>query len=95
MLTHRWIALVFAGMLATVVLAAPVAAYMDHVPRMDKEDLKAMLDSPDLVLVDIRTGMDWNASEFKIQGAVRHEPRDFNTWKDQLPENKTVVLYCA
>lgn len=95
MFPHRWIYLLFAGILAALVSALPAAAYMENVPRMDKEALKAMLDSPDLLLVDIRTGMDWNASEFKIPGAVRYEPRNFNTWKDQLPEHKTMVLYCA
>jgi hypothetical protein len=91
----RWTTVFVAGVLAAAIFAAPASAYMDHVPRMDKEALKAMLDSPDLVLLDIRGGQDWAASEIKIKGAQRRDPRDFNAWKDQLPRDKTLVLYCA
>ena len=35
------------------------------VPKMTKEELRAKLDSPDVVIVDMRLGKDWKASEDK------------------------------
>ena len=64
-------------------------------PRMSKEELKAMLDSPDLIILDVRVGKDWKASEYKIKGAVRVDARDFGSWANKFPKDKTLVLYCA
>jgi len=38
------------------------------VPRMTKEELKAKLDNPDLVIIDARSAHDWEDSETKIKG---------------------------
>ena len=65
------------------------------VPRMTKEDLKSMLDNPDVVVLDVRTGKDWKASETKIKGAVREDATDFGSWATKYPKDKTLVLYCA
>jgi len=37
------------------------------VATMTKEELRAKLDSPDVVIVDMRLGKDWKASEEKIK----------------------------
>ena len=95
MIVNRFVLTVFTVALLAVFAAVSNAAHMDNVPRMSKETLKEMLHSPDVVLIDIRIGIDWNASEFKIQGAERRDPRQFDTWKDQLDKEKTVVVYCA
>ena len=75
-------------MLAQLAIAA-------EVPRMTKEELKSKLDNPDVVIVDVRTGKDWNGSEFKIKGAVRENPAEFSSWAEKYPKDKTFVLYCA
>lgn len=66
-----------------------------EVPRMSKEDLKAMIGDSDLVIVDVRSGRDWSSSESKITGAVREEPRKAESWADKYEKNKTFVFYCA
>jgi predicted sulfurtransferase len=84
--------------LASIVILAAMtgeAARAADVPRMSKEDLKAMLGDPDLIILDVRAGRDWDSSEFKIQGAERANPSDFNTWAGKYPAAKTIVLYCA
>jgi len=65
----------------------------DH--QLFREGLKAMLNSPDLVVVDVRTGSDWSSSEFKIKGAVRVEPSEVASWADARGKDKIYVLYCA
>ena len=76
------------SMLAQMAIAA-------EVPRMTKEELKAKLDNPDVVIVDVRAGKDWEGSEFKIKGAVRENPAEFSSWAEKYPKDKTLVLYCA
>jgi rhodanese-related sulfurtransferase len=62
-------------------------------PRISKEELRAMLGNPDLVIIDDRTGSDWTASEFKIKGAIREDPNKVETWMDKYPKDKTLVFY--
>jgi predicted sulfurtransferase len=71
------------------------AAVADEVPRMSKEELRAMLGNPDVVIIDVRTDKDWEASQSKIKGAVREEPRQAKSWADKYDKNKTYVLYCG
>jgi predicted sulfurtransferase len=71
------------------------AAVADDVPRMSKEELRAMLGNPDVVIIDVRSGKDWDASESKIKDAVREEPRQAKSWADKYDKDKTYVLYCA
>ena len=76
------------GMFAKLLLSADV-------PRMTKDELKAMLGNPDLVMVDVRLGKDWTDSEMKIKGAVREDPRDVESWAKKYTKDKILVLYCA
>ena len=66
-----------------------------EIPRMTKEQLKAKLGSPNLVVVDVRTGKDWKASEVKIKGAVRGEVDKIESWAKNYSKDSTLVIYCA
>jgi rhodanese-related sulfurtransferase len=76
------------GMYVTSVMSADV-------PRMTKDELKALLGSPDLLIVDVRLGRDWKESDLKIKGAVREESREVESWANKYSKDKTLVLYCA
>jgi hypothetical protein len=65
------------------------------VPIMTKAELKAQLDSPDVMILDVRKGKDWKSSEFKIKGANRADPKELDKWAETYPKDKTFVLYCA
>lgn len=65
------------------------------VPRMEKEELNALLGNADLVILDVRTDFDWRQSEFKVKGAVRESPGKFQSWAEKYPKDRTIVLYCA
>lgn len=66
------------------------------VPMMTKDDLKARLGNPDLVIFDVRLGSDYFSSDLKIKGAVRPLVREHI---DQAilvhPKGTTFVIYCA
>ncbi len=86
----RWIPVVLSlGMILAVVL--PVMS--QEGPRISKEDLKELLGKPDVVIVDVRTGSDWNDSPVKVKGAVREEPDKVDSWIEKYPKDKTLVLY--
>ena len=84
-----WLAVVLS---LGVVLAAVVPAMSQEVPRISKEDLKEMLGKPDVVIVDVRAGSDWNASTFKVKGAVREEADKVDSWIEKYSKDKTLVL---
>jgi rhodanese-related sulfurtransferase len=64
-------------------------------PKMTKEELKAMLGDPNLIIIDVRYGMDWTDSDLKIKGAVREDPGAIDSWANKYPKDKTLVFYCA
>jgi rhodanese-related sulfurtransferase len=91
----RLFKLVAVSFIFAIALSIGAIAAAQDVSRMDKDELKAMLDNPDLVIVDVRSGRDWSSSESKITGAVREEPRNAASWADKYQKDKTLVLYCA
>ena len=64
-------------------------------PRMSTDELKALLGNPDLTLLDVRAGSDWKDGDLKIQGAIREEPGQINSWSKKYSKEKIIVLYCA
>jgi hypothetical protein len=90
----RVLLLAMLGVLLVFVACTNVRSGKD-VPRVLKDDLKAALGSPDLVLIDVRAQNDWEKSGEKITGAVRMDPKTVDTWAGTLPKDKEIVLYCA
>ena len=76
------------GMLTTFAKSA-------EVPRMSKDELKAILGSPDLVILDVRAQSDWKDGDSKIKGALREDPESVKSWAGKVSKDKTIVLYCA
>ena len=71
------------------------AAVAEDVSRMTKEELKTMIGEFQVVVIDVRTGKDWDGSKLKIKGAVREEPKKATSWAGKYDKQKTYVLYCA
>ena len=78
-----------------MMMACATLTLSEGVPRMTKDQLKAMLDNPNLVIIDVRAGADWLRSDIKIKGAVREDYNDVNSWANKYAKNKLIVLYCA
>jgi rhodanese-related sulfurtransferase len=73
--------------------ALPVLAA--EVKRMTVTELKDMLGSPELVILDVRSGLDWSTSELKIKGAIRAGGDNFDSWVNTYPRENKIVLYCS
>ncbi len=83
-------------LLVSILLVMVVApALAGDVKVVDKDELKGLLGAKDLVILDVRAGRDWSTSEFKIQGAVRADAADFDSWSKSYPKDARLVLYCA
>jgi predicted sulfurtransferase len=74
-------------------LATPAQANTAKI--MSIESLAQMLDNPNVVILDVRTGRDWKSSTKKIKGALRADPGNFSGWSTTYAKDKTIVLYCA
>jgi rhodanese-related sulfurtransferase len=61
-----------------------------------KEQLKAILDEPDLVILDVRLGSDYFSSDSKIKGAIRPDMGAL-IWHtvSQHPTENMFVVYCS
>jgi hypothetical protein len=66
-----------------------------RVPRMQIDELKSRLGDAALVVIDVRTPADWEASSLKIKGAAREVYADSENWVPKYDQGKTIVLYCA
>ena len=84
-----------AFMLGIFTCVVPFTLRAEDAPRMDKDELKALLDNPGVIILDVRTSTDWKQSDQKIKGAVRPDTGDVDTWEKVYPKDKTLVLYCS
>jgi len=79
------------AVLFAAALASPVNAL--EAPRMPKEELKARLGNPAVIIIDVRTLTDWILTSKEIKGAVRENPRRPDTWIGKYTRDRTIVLY--
>ena len=82
-----------AGFAGTPVLAE-TAPTPESVQKMTASGLKARLGDPDLVIIDVRTGHDWDESKIKIKGSVREDAYKLGSWINKYPKDKTIVFSC-
>lgn len=79
--------------LALLFIGAGEAPEESKAPAMTKEQLKPMLGSKDLVVIDVRLDEQWRFSNRKIPGAVHENPAVPSNWMDKYPRDKTLVFY--
>jgi rhodanese-related sulfurtransferase len=85
--------LVLGLIVAVLMISGTVSG--DEVKLLDKDELKAMMGNPDLVVLDVRAGKDWSSSEFKIKDAVRLTNDTTEAVMKDISKDKTLVFYCA
>jgi len=59
------------------------------------EDLKKLLKSSDVVLLDVRRKADYDADPHLIPGAAWRNPEEVETWSRGLKPGSPVVVYCV
>jgi len=81
-------------LVAVFTLPASTSA-VANVDKMTKEELKKIMGEENVLILDVRAVRDWSSSEFKIKGADRTAPQDFQSWSNKYPKDKILVLYCS
>jgi len=67
-----------------------------RIARITPEELKKKIDAgEDLVIVDLRHSMDFEADPHTIPGAFRMDAKDLEEKDDHLPRDREVILYCT
>jgi len=79
----------------TLLMAFSFPSWAADVPRITKEELKGMLGKENVVIIDVRSEIDQEKSNQKIQGAVIEDVGKVETWMAKYPKDKTFVFYCS
>ncbi len=59
-------------------------------------ELKALLESEEeTFLVDVRRKADYESAPKRIRHAVRRDPEKVDEWRNELPQDRPVVVYCV
>jgi membrane protein DedA with SNARE-associated domain len=67
-----------------------------RISRITVEELKAKIDGGEnIVIVDLRHSMDFEADPQTIPGAFRMDAMELQEKNDRLPRDRDVVLYCT
>jgi membrane protein DedA with SNARE-associated domain len=92
-----------------VLIVAALASYITYkfiarqrflrelrIARITVDELKEKIDSgEELVIVDLRHSMDFEADPETIPGAFRMDAKELEEKNDRLPRDREVVLYCT
>jgi membrane protein DedA with SNARE-associated domain len=92
-----------------VLLLAVLAAYITYkfvtrqrflrelrISRITADELKQKIDSgEELVIVDLRHSVDFEADPETIPGAFRMDSRELEEKNDRLPRDREIILYCT
>jgi membrane protein DedA with SNARE-associated domain len=67
-----------------------------RIARITVEELKGKLDAgEDIVIVDLRHSVDFEADPHTIPGAFRMDAKELEEEDDRLPRDREVILYCT
>lgn len=80
----------------TVNLASVFCWAADNVPRISIQELKAKMDSGEkIIILDVRSGGDYQSSKVKITGSIRIPIDQISARSKDLPEGVEIITYCA
>lgn len=66
----------------------------EDIRRISKEDVKELIGTPGVTIIDVRYQNTWKKSDTKIAGAVREHPNEIGSWVAKYDKNSTIILYC-
>ncbi len=99
-MTLRWVCKGLLSFLSIILLnhliTPAVFSATDNVPKITVQELKAKMDSgEDILVIDVRTGNDYEGSKIKIKGAIRISIVKIEERYRELPSDKEIVTYCT
>jgi len=74
--------------------AACAVQAVESIPRITAEELKAMLDrGEDVVILDVRSEGSYESSDLRIKGDIRMPLTELEKRYGELPKNSLIVAY--
>ncbi len=67
----------------------------DEPAAVSIQQVGAMLEKPEVVIIDVRKPRNWWRSTKKILHAVREDPFEVDNWAEKYAKDKTLIFYCA
>jgi thiosulfate sulfurtransferase len=64
-------------------------------PTLSSSELKKLLDSKSVTLLDVRRRADYESEPNLIPGAAWRDPEQVESWSRELPKDRPVVVYCV
>ena len=92
---NKFRSLLIANLVLVMAIIAFGASASAEDKRITKEEVKPMIGGPDLIIIDVRSPVEWGKAELKVKGALREDPETATTWMVKYPKDKTLVLYCS
>ncbi len=83
----RWLA----GGLTALVVILVMAAVSGATAELTKDELKALLGSPDIAIIDVRS----DCPVMRIPGALCESPVEVQKWAPMFSTDQMIVVYCA
>ncbi len=95
-----WLVVLLVGALAAYIAYKFIARQRFlrelRIARITVEELKEKIDSgEDLVIVDLRHSLDFEADPETIPGAMHLDAKELEEKNDRLPRDREVILYCT
>lgn len=95
-----WLVVLIVGALAAYILYKFIARQRFlrelRISRISVDELKAKIDSgEDLVIVDLRHSLDFEAEPATIPGALHMDAKELEGKDDRLPRDREVILFCT
>jgi membrane protein DedA with SNARE-associated domain len=67
-----------------------------RIARLQPAELKKMMDAGEqVVIVDLRHPVEFEADPYSIAGALRISPEELSAGLEQIPRDRDVILYCT
>jgi len=64
-----------------------------EIPRISKEQTRAMLGDPDVAIIDARPMEQWKYSDHMISHAAHEDPFDVQSWAHKYKKDQTIIIY--
>ena len=95
-----WLAVLIIGALAAYIvwkfLARQKFLHDLRIARITPEELKLKIDAAEeMVIVDLRHSLDFEADPETIPGAFRMDAKELEEKNDRLPRDRELILYCT
>jgi len=71
----------------------PRAKELLGAPRITAAQLRAMQENQKVVILDVRSLDAYSHSKYKIAGAIYADPAKIDSWSQEYPKDKPLILY--